>query len=123
MRIGIPYEPADQPCTATSPQTVEQIIHLDYGILVRSGTRVRTRFPDEAHEAAGIRLADRTRIWSCKIVVNASTPAEGHLALMNQDVILIYRLDPARHPELPKLLHERGITTLTLDIIPRISRA
>lgn len=123
MSIGVPCEPADQPRAAASPQTVERMIRLGYEVLVESGAGARAQFPDEAYEAAGARLAGGARVWGCDVVVSASAPAEEHLALMSRGAVLICRLDPARHPELLESLRERGITTLALDVVPRISRA
>lgn len=123
MSIGVPCEPADQPRAAASPQTVERMIRLGYEVLVESGAGARAQFPDEAYEAAGARLAGGARVWGCDVVVSASAPAEEHLALISRGAVLICRLDPARHPELLESLRERGITTLALDVVPRISRA
>ena len=123
MRIGVPCEPADQPCAAASPQTVERMIRLGYEVLVEHGAGARAQFPDEAYEAAGARLAGGAQVWGCDVVVSSSAPAEEHLALMSRGAVLICRLDPARRPELLESLRERGITALALDVVPRISRA
>ncbi|TFH52365.1 Re/Si-specific NAD(P)(+) transhydrogenase subunit alpha [Actinomyces viscosus] len=123
MRIGVPREPADQPRTAASPQTVERMTRLGYEVLVERGAGERAQFPDDAYEAAGAELAGGARVWGCEVVVSASAPSEEHLALMSRGAVLICRLDPARRPELLEALRERGITCLALDVVPRVSRA
>ena len=74
MRIGVPCEPADQPRTAASPQTVERMIRLGYEVLVERGAGARAQFPDAAYEVAGAQLAGAARVWGCDVVVRASAP-------------------------------------------------
>lgn len=123
MRIGVPCEQPDRPLVSATPQTVEKILRLGHEVLVERGAGLRASAPDEAYEQAGARLASRSEVWDCDVVLGTATPAPEDLDLMDRGATVVGRFDPARSPELLESLRARGLTGLALDAVPRISRA
>ncbi len=122
MRIGIPAEskPGERRVAAT-PKTVEQLIKLGYTVAIQAGAGVGASFDDTAYEAAGAQIV--TDPWDADIVMKINPPSPDEVARLDSGQVLIGLLAPALDPDLVQALHERGVTALAMDAVPRISRA
>ncbi|MBE6484111.1 MAG: Re/Si-specific NAD(P)(+) transhydrogenase subunit alpha [Actinomycetaceae bacterium] len=124
MQIGVPKEPSEgQTLVAASPDTVGKLIKLGYQVCVETGAGVAASYLDEQYQAAGAEIVDRDRAWAADIVTCLDAPPDDELALMREGATLIARLDPGSHPERLEKFSQRGITALSIDAVPRISRA
>lgn len=124
MLIGVPCEPAHgQALVASTPDTVAKLIKLGYSVCVERGAGIRASFPDQQYEAAGAVLVGRDEVWGADIVLALDTPPTQYLDMMKENAVLIARLAPRIHPEHIKELAKRTITGLSMDMVPRISRA
>jgi NAD(P) transhydrogenase subunit alpha len=130
MRIGIPKEsfPEERRVAAT-PEVAAQLKGLGFEVAVESGAGDAASFADDAYRQAGIDIvADTSALWSqSDIILKVRAPADGgpndELGRLRDGQVLISFLWPGQNPELLKKLAERGVTTLAMDSIPRISRA
>ncbi len=130
MRIGIPKEifPEERRVAAT-PEVAAQLKGLGFDVAVESDAGVAASFSDDAYRQAGIDVvADAAAVWSqSDIILKVRAPVEGgsndELGRLREGQVLISFLWPGQNPELLKKLAERGVTTLAMDSIPRISRA
>ncbi|MDO5067072.1 MAG: Re/Si-specific NAD(P)(+) transhydrogenase subunit alpha [Propionibacteriaceae bacterium] len=120
MRIGVTRETGDTRVAAT-PRTVEQLIRLGYDVLVESGAGVRASFRDEDYQKAGAEIV--TSAWEADIVLGIGAPHETQIAAMRPGATLVTFLAPRQHPELTARLAAQGITALSMDMVPRTSRA
>ena len=132
MRIGIPKEIHDgEMRVATTPDVVAQLQKLGFTVAVEVGAGAAANFNDESYQAAGATIISHTReLWSSsdiilKVRAPESNPATGQheIDLLHSGQVLISFLWPAQNPELLKRLAEKGVTTLAMDSVPRISRA
>ena len=124
MRISIPQETrAGETLVAATPRTVEQLIRLGYDVTIESGAGAAAHLADAAYEAAGARIGDRLEAWSGDIVAMVGAPDEEAIGLLTPGALLIATLAPHRHPQLLDALAARGVTALSLDAVPRLSRA
>ncbi len=120
MRVGVTKESGDPRVSAT-PKTVEQLIKLGYEVAVERGAGLGASFHDEAYERAGAAIVDSA--WGEDIVLGVNAPSEGHLASMKPGATLITFLAPRQKPELIDRLAIQGITAMSMDMVPRTSRA
>lgn len=120
MRIGVIRERDDARVAAT-PTTVERLIRLGYEVDVESGAGAMASLPDEAYEAAGARIVESA--WGADVVVAVNPPEEEQIAAMRPGATLIGFLAPRQRPELTDRLAAQGITALSMDMVPRTSRA
>ncbi|MDY5588674.1 MAG: Re/Si-specific NAD(P)(+) transhydrogenase subunit alpha [Arcanobacterium sp.] len=124
MQIGVPREPAqEQTLVASTPDTVAKLVKLGYSVYVERGAGMKASFPDAQYEAAGATLGSREEVWGSDVVLALDTPPAEYLDLMNPDSVLVARLAPRIHPETIDELAKRKITGLSMDMVPRISRA
>jgi NAD(P) transhydrogenase subunit alpha len=132
MRIGVPGEiHAGEKRVATTPQTVAELKKLGFDVAVQSGAGAAASFSDEAYRDAGATVVDGAEaLWSGSDIVLKVRAPQKHAELdydevdyLHEGQVLIAFLWPGQNPELMKRLAARGVTALSMDSIPRISRA
>ncbi|NCF72405.1 MAG: Re/Si-specific NAD(P)(+) transhydrogenase subunit alpha [Gammaproteobacteria bacterium] len=126
MRIGVPREiHAGEQRVATTPEVAAQLIKLGFDIAVEAGAGVSANYSDSSYKEAGCDIvAAAADIWSNSDVILKVRPPEGGEAdNLRADQTLISFLWPAQNPDLLKQLTDSGATAMSMDSVPRISRA
>ena len=132
MKIGVPKEIHDgERRVATTPDVVAQLQKLGFSVAVESGAGDLASFGDDAYRAAGATVvADTRELWSSSDIVMKVRQPEAHARLGGHEVdllregqVLISFLYPAQNPDLLQRLSAKGVTSLAMDSVPRISRA
>ena len=121
MIIGVVREskPGETRVAAT-PATVRQLQQLGYEVVVAAGAGDRADLPDEGFVDAGATIGDP---WQADIVFAINAPSEDELAQMKPGAMLVALLAPALNPDIVDVLARQPITALSMDAVPRISRA
>ena len=123
-RIGVVAESqADETRVAGTPATVAQLIKLGYDVVVESGAGAKSSFADEAFTEAGATVASSADAWRSEVVLKVNAPTRDEIRRLSDGAIVIGLLAPAQNPELVEALTSRPITALSMDAVPRISRA
>ncbi len=124
MQIGIPAEStAREARVAASPQSVAGLIKLGFAVAVAAGAGAAAGFTDEDFAAAGAQITTQDAALAADVVLKIAPPTEPELAAMKDGATLIALLGVAHNAALLSALNARRITALSLDCIPRISRA
>ncbi len=124
MRIGIPKEARPgQTLVAATPATAGKLLALGYQVTVESGAGADAKFPDEAYVDAGATIAGADTVWDSDIVVKVDEPTPSEIQRLRTGATVIARMAPGDHPALIEALVAAGVTGLSLDAIPRISRS
>ena len=132
MRIGIPKEIHDgEMRVATTPEVAAQLQKLGFSVAIESGAGATANFNDAAYSAAGATIISDTReLWSSSdIILKVRAPEtnpvtqQHEIDLLRSGQVLISFLWPAQNPDMLKRLAEKGVTTMAMDSVPRISRA
>ena len=123
MLIGVLKEqrPGETRVAAT-PATVAQLLKLGYDVVVDPGAGDASSFSDEAYVEAGCvasvtRGRGRRRLRRQRALEARSSTA------MAPRATLVSLLSPRLDPELVEDLGRRPITAMSMDAVPRISRA
>ena len=121
MIIGVVREskPGETRVAAT-PATVRQLRQLGYEVVIAPGAGDRADYPDQGFVEAGATVGDA---WQADVVFAINAPSEDELDRMKPDATLIALLQPALNPDIVEVLARRPITALSMDAVPRISRA
>ena len=134
MLIGIPKETLpEEKRVAATPETVRKYIDLGFDVAVESSAGEGVLISDEAYEDAGATMiADTERLFTeSDVVLKVKQPIfnerldKHEVNMLRDDGILITFLHPAapENHDIVKRLRDKNITALTMDGIPRISRA
>ena len=132
MKIVITKERrAHERRVAATPDTVKKFISLGFEVSVEQDAGLNSRISNEAYESAGASVsADiASLLGSADIVLKVQRPllaGEGEineLALMKRGAMLIAMLSPYSEPAAIQQYANAGITALTLEFVPRITRA
>lgn len=124
MRIGIPRsnKPGENRVAAT-PKTVPQLIELGHEVVVESGAGDGASFPDRAYREAGATVVDGATVRSADIVLAVNAPDDDEIDALRPESILVTFLSPRQDLAITDRLAHRGVTALSMDMVPRTSRA
>ena len=132
MQIGVPAEihPGEKR-VATIPDVVRDLVALGFGVRVQSGAGSAASFADSAYEAAGAVIETTAHgLWDASDIILKVRAPEIHEELAYDEVdyfhegqFLIGFLWPGQNPDLLNRLARARVTALSMDSVPRISRA
>ncbi len=132
MRVVIPKEiHAGEKRVATTPDITEKLVKKGFTVLVQSDAGLAASFSDEAYLEAGAEIINEVKDLYAKadIILKVRAPqlnieTDVHeIDLIPQGALLICFLWPAQNPDMLKALADKGINAMSVDSIPRISRA
>jgi H+-translocating NAD(P) transhydrogenase subunit alpha len=105
---------------AATPTSVAALQKLCYEVVVEPGAGERASFTDDAYASAGARMGDPL---AADVVVGVNPPTLAQRDRLKPGATLIAMLDPRLDEEIVADLTQRPITALSMDAVPRISRA
>jgi H+-translocating NAD(P) transhydrogenase subunit alpha len=125
MKIGVPKESAaGERRVALVPDTTKRLVGEGVDVLVEEGAGGRAGFTDEAYREAGARVVHPEELDAeADLVVRVQRPNDGEVERLRPGVVLVGLLQPLVDPELARALAARGVTSFSLDAVPRITRA
>ena len=134
MIIGIPKEIMhDEARVACTPETVGKFVNEGFEVLVECKAGDGALFHDEDYVKAGAKMvADAQEIYDrAELILKVKEPlfneekGKHEVDMMHKGQVLITFIHPASpvNHEMVKQLTAKGVTAITLDGIPRISRA
>ena len=93
-------------------------------VQIERGAGERAAFPDDLYVKAGATAADRAQVLDgADLVVCVGRPDDAVLSAMPKKAVLLGLLAPLGDPDYVRRLADAGITALSMDTIPRITRA
>lgn len=126
MKIGVIKEKDDlERRVALTPDSIPKLQEKGFSVLVEPGAGNQASFDDSAYESAGAKvLSVNDSVWKeADIIVKVRSPQESEMGQLREGQFLIAFLWPAQNPELLEKLAKNGVNSISMDAIPRISRA
>ena len=121
MKIALFKESrAGETRVALTPDAVKTLVSDGWEVLVQRGAGAKAHFTDEAYQAGGASISDSPS-GDVNLRVNPPTAAEAS-ALPDGSTHLSF-LSPLLATDIVKILNDKKVTTLSFDLLPRISRA
>jgi H+-translocating NAD(P) transhydrogenase subunit alpha len=132
--LGVPKEILEKEGrVAAIPETVKKFVGMGFEVLVQSSAGQGVLRTDQEYRDAGAEIVEsaETLFSRADVVLKVKQPTFNKLAgkhevdMMREGTLLVTFLHPAAPANRDMLRHlqERGITAMTMDGIPRISRA
>ncbi|HAZ61906.1 MAG TPA: NAD(P)(+) transhydrogenase (Re/Si-specific) subunit alpha [Gammaproteobacteria bacterium] len=101
-----------------------KLVRAGVEVLVEAGAGAAAHFEDPEYVAQGVRLTDeKTCLDEADVLLKVQPPSATEVKKLREGTVLIGLLNPLRNLELVGLLAERRITSLALELLPRITRA
>lgn len=121
QQIGVVTESAvGETRVAATPDSVRRLLGLGYEVIVESEAGTASGFSDEAYAEAGARIGDA---WQADVVLKVNAPLHEEMERLRDGATLVGLIAPALNSDLLDELARRPITVLSMDAVPRISRA
>jgi NAD(P) transhydrogenase subunit alpha len=121
VKIGVPKETAaGERRVALVPDTVGRLAGDGVAVVVEPGAGVEAGFTDDAYREVGAELGDA---WAADLVLKVQRPADGEVEKLSSGQTVVGLLQPLVNHDLAEALAGRGVTSFSLDAVPRITRA
>lgn len=110
---------------ALTPEAAEKLNKDGVDVWIEAGAGTNSSYRDEDYRDKGIEIvSDRKKLFSeSDLLLAVNTPPEKDLMQMKAGAAIVCFLWPLQNPELVELLKKQNISALSLDAVPRISRA
>ena len=125
VKIGVARETAEgERRVALVPEAIARLKPAGIEVIVEEGAGAGAHLPDGAYEAAGATVVPTAKLYEqAEIVVRVQKPSEAEVGRLRKGQALIGFLQPLIDPRSAASLAKRGVTAVSLDTVPRISRA
>ncbi len=132
MIVGIPKEsyPGERR-VALTPASVAALVKAGASVLVEAGAGLESGFTDKAYEDKGAALAEsRSDLFKRSDVLlmvrtPGANPEQGakDIEMMKSGQLIAGFSEPLTTPEITKSIAEKGVAMLSMELVPRITRA
>jgi NAD(P) transhydrogenase subunit alpha len=126
MKIAVPRETAEgETRVALTPQIAGQLVADGMEVLVQAGAGEASSNLDDAYKEAGATIVpDAAALYGqADVVLRVGRPSDEEIEMLKDGTVLIGTLGTLAKPELAQKLAKRGVTAISMDAIPRITRA
>jgi NAD(P) transhydrogenase subunit alpha len=126
VKLSIPGEQrTGERRVALTPDVVSKLSALGVTVAVEAGAGAQAFYPDDAYADAGAEVAPdvASLMQGTDVVARVQPPSAEEIASLPDGVTTISFLQPTAQVEVVSGLAARGATVLSLDLLPRISRA
>jgi H+-translocating NAD(P) transhydrogenase subunit alpha len=122
-RLFVMREREPERRVAATPETVAKLVSAGLEVVVARGAGAGARLGDDAYTAVGARIGDPAEVASADVVVRVTPPSVEEVGGLRRGSVLLSFVAPHRNPEVVRALAAGGVSTLSMELVPRISRA
>ena len=124
MNIGILKEAAPERRVCLLPETVAALVKMGAGVIVEKDAGGGAFASDSDYVSAGAQPGTKEQVIAdSSLLLKVNPPTGAELGLMRDGQVLIAVLNPYFNAEIVKSLASKGITSFSMDVIPRTTRA
>ena len=126
-KILIPIETASgERRVSATPAAVKKLKGLGCEVFVESSAGELSGFNDTLYKESGGEIFDASNIniWeNADVIFCVQTPSESNLGKLKKGAILLGLLNPYTNKKLQNIIISKKISALSMELLPRISRA
>jgi NAD(P) transhydrogenase subunit alpha len=124
MVLGILKETKDERRVAMLPESVASLVKMNVSVIVEQDAGSSAFASNADYEAAGAKIDTKENvIHHSEVLVKINPPTDEERKLMSEGKVFLAVLNPYFNADLVKDLAAKNITSFSLDVIPRTSRA
>ena len=122
--VGIPRETTPgETRVATVPDVVGRLKKKGLHVVVEKGAGLASFISDEEFAAKGAEIGDRAAVYACDVVAKVAPPSDEEIPRLRSGSTLISFLAPLDEPARCASIAAAGVSALSMELVPRISRA
>ena len=127
-QVFVPKETAQgETRVACTPETAKRLIKEGLDVVVESGAGAGSHFADDAYKEVGASVLNGDQAlsaWSnADVVLRVAPIAAEEATRLRQGSIVIGFVSPHKNLDAVRVLRDRKVNTIAMELVPRISRA
>jgi NAD(P) transhydrogenase subunit alpha len=124
MRISVAKEirPGEKR-VALVPDIISKLTKAGLEVVIESGAGVASGFPDDQYAAAGAQVKSGNVISDADVIASVTSLTPEQMKSLKKGAITISFLSPTTGVDSIEAAASAGVTALSLELVPRISRA
>jgi len=124
MIIGILKELNDEKRVSFLPEGVQKLKNMQFDVLVENDAGLSARAKDERYAELGATIVTRKEVFEkADIISQINPPTVEDISAMRDGQILMSMFFPLVNHDLVKELKDKNVSSFSMDMIPRITRA
>ena len=110
---------------AASAETVKKLVALGATVAVQSGAGIHSGMTDDDFATAGATIAKTAKdaLKDAEIVLKVRRPSSAEIKLIKKGALVLAIMDPYDSAEALAAMAAAGLTTFSMELMPRITRA
>lgn len=124
MVIGILKEEQDDNRVAMLPEQVKKLVDTKISMIVEHNAGTNAFYDDNSYTSAGASVANRDEILKkSDLLLTVNAPGESTIAKAGPGSSFAGIFNPLGQPGLIEILNKHKVTSFSMDLVPRITRA
>jgi H+-translocating NAD(P) transhydrogenase subunit alpha len=124
MILGLLKEHGNETRVALLPEIIKNLVELKVEVYVEKSAGEKAFAPDDAYKEAGAKIVSGKEIFEkAEVLLQIQPPSGEDLKNLKDSQVWISAFNPLWETDLVKTFQGKGITTFSLDSIPRTTRA
>ena len=124
MRVSVPKEiRLGERRVALVPDIISKLTRAGLEVVIEAGAGTSSGFPDNEYLAAGAQIIDGDVLASADVVASVTALAPSQMKQLKKGAITISFLSPTMSVDSIEAAVANGVTAISLELVPRISRA
>lgn len=124
MTIGITLNQGNDKRVPLLPEHVKFFLNLNCRVFIEKSAGESAFISDKMYLEAGAEIKSRTEVEKeSDILLFIDPPSDETLNKFEKEKVIIGTLNPLGNPELIKKLNSKSITSFSMDLVPRTTRA
>ncbi|HAI69267.1 MAG TPA: Re/Si-specific NAD(P)(+) transhydrogenase subunit alpha [Gammaproteobacteria bacterium] len=122
--VAVPKELSpDERRVALVPDIAKRLVKLGVTVVIEKGACSSAHFRDAAFENVQFVENAEALYQQAEVVLKVQPPTEAEIQLMKPGTVVIGFMSPHLYPQTVALMRDHNITSLAMELVPRISRA
>lgn len=125
MMIAALLETGNETRVAITPNSAKNYIKTGFTVALEKNAGIASGFEDKAYEQVGVQIIDDKKVLlgQCNILLCVNEPTPKDLTGLSKGALIIGHIDNDPESKLISWCKEKGMSLLSMNLIPRLSRA
>jgi NAD(P) transhydrogenase subunit alpha len=124
IRLAVPKETiTNERRIALEPGVAKKLTGMGVKVIVQNGAALASHFSDEAFEGVEFAEDASTLYKAADLIFKVQPPTLEELAQIKDGAVIVSFMAPHKNADMIKLMCDKNITSLAMELVPRITRA